>query len=214
MEKRGQFYIIVALIVGVLVFFIVSQSNLFIQEKPSTEFSELSENYVVESNKLVNSLLGAPREEVEKVLAERTTEYVYQYAKTKDPSFGLIYVFSDSDKATVESYLDAKVIIDSKGGKEVLTNPDEVYTLGTLDVGGVKIPQGYTYRQVQQDFPQYFKLLNEKFTEEVDVNEGDTIIIDVEGVQYYFNVGDTAELKAVARRTQGDQVQVFQTLQE
>ena len=209
MEKRGQFYILVALVIGVIIFLIVSQTNIFLQEDQSTDIKALSENYITESNKLINTLIGTKRENVSEVLSQATTTFVYEYAKTRDPKFGLVYVFTNEDKAVIENYLDAKVVIE---GGETLTNPEGKYELGTIDLGGVKIPQDYTYSQIQREFPDLFELvLKEKFVGEVDINEVDQLILYIEGVQYYFVVGDTVELNAVARRTEGGEIQIFQT---
>lgn len=209
MKKRGQFYILIALVIGVVIFLIVSQTNIFIQEDPSTDIGALSENYIIESNKLINTLIGAKRENVSEVLSQATTAFVYEYARTRDPKFGLVYVFTNEDKAVIENYLDAKVVID---GGETLTNPEGKYELGTIELSGIEIPQDYTYSQIQREFPDLFELvLKEKFVGEVNVNEGDHLILDIEGVQYYFVVGDTVELNAVARRIEGGQIQIFQT---
>ena len=209
MKKRGQFYILVALVIGVIIFLIVSQTNIFLQEDPSTDIRALSENYIIESNKLINTLIGAKRENISEVLSQATTTFVYEYAKTRDPKFGLVYVFTNEDKAVIENYLDAKVVID---GGETLANPEERYNLGTIELGGIKIPQGYTYSQIQIEFPDLFELvLKEKFVSEVNINEGDHLILDIDGIQYYFVVGDTVELNAVARRIEGGQIQIFQT---
>ena len=51
MKKRGQIYILIALIIGVLVFLVVSRTNIFIQEEPTSDIEAISENYVIESNK-------------------------------------------------------------------------------------------------------------------------------------------------------------------
>lgn len=213
MEKRGQVYILIALVIGVIVFLVVSRTNIFIQEEPITDIEALSENYVFESNKLINSLLGAKKENITEILSQATTEFVYQYAKTRDPEFGLVYVFTNQEQAVVENYLSAKVIIEAQSGqREVLTNPEEVYNIGEIELGGVKIPQGYTYKEIQSEFPTiFYDVLNEDFQGEVNAQGGDQLIIDVDGAQYYFIVGDTIELNAVARRVGNDQVQVFQT---
>ncbi|MBS3145542.1 hypothetical protein J4414_01950 [Candidatus Woesearchaeota archaeon] len=164
MKKRGQIYILVALIIGIVVFLVVSRTNIFIQEELTTDIQAIGENYVIESNKLINSLIGAKRENISDILSQ------------------------------------------------AMTSPEAEYELGTIELGGAKIGQGYTYRQIQTEFPDLFdQVLKEKFKGEVNAKQGDQIILDVDGAQYYFIVGDTVELNAVARRTEGDQIQVFQT---
>ena len=213
MKKRGQIYILVALIIGIVVFLVVSRTNIFIQEELATDIEAIGENYFIESNKLINSLIGAKRENISDILSQATTEFVYQYAKTRDPQFGLVYVFTNQEDAVIENFLNSRVIIEAQSGeREGLTSPEAEYELGTIELGGAKIGQGYTYRQIQTEFPDLFdQVLKEKFKGEVNAKQGDQIILDVDGAQYYFIVGDTVELNAVARRTEGDQIQVFQT---
>ena len=114
MKKRGQIYILVALIIGIVVFLVVSRTNIFIQEELTTDIQAIGENYVIESNKLINSLIGAKRENISDILSQATTEFVYQYAKTRDPQFGLVYVFTNQEDAVIENYLNSRVIIEAE----------------------------------------------------------------------------------------------------
>ena len=56
MNKKGQLYILVAMILCVAIFMLVSQYNVVEQEKMRDDFDELSDNYAIESTKLLNSL--------------------------------------------------------------------------------------------------------------------------------------------------------------
>ena len=57
MNKKGQIYILAALILSIVVFSLSQTINKFQQEELEEDFEKLSDNYELESSKLINSLI-------------------------------------------------------------------------------------------------------------------------------------------------------------
>ena len=58
MNKRGQVYILAALIISVVIFILALRPNVIIQEKIEDDFEKLSGNYEYESTRFINSLIN------------------------------------------------------------------------------------------------------------------------------------------------------------
>jgi len=107
MYKKGQIYVLVALIMSVIIFGMVSVSNKVEQESVESDFEELSSNYAIESTKLINSLLG---KDITGAFRNFTRQFT-SYSKTKNPKFEIIYAFDYNNTIYIGNYLKEKIII-------------------------------------------------------------------------------------------------------
>ncbi len=113
MDKRGQLYIIAALIIGFIIFIIITPVNVTKQTELGDNFEEIGKNFEVESAKFLNSLIGANLN-VEKAFLNFTVLFT-SYAKTKNPDFGLLYLFMYNEKLYVGNYLHDRIAVDYQG---------------------------------------------------------------------------------------------------
>lgn len=113
MNKRGQIYLLAALILGLIIFLVVAETNLVKETVIEDDFESLAKNYEVESAKFMNSLLAAatPPNIPQEFL--KFTIVFSSYAKTKNPEFGIIYAFIYNSHLYVGNYLDREVRISS-----------------------------------------------------------------------------------------------------
>ncbi len=105
MNKRGQFYIFTAIIIGLAIFSIISQSNKLEERVLLENFNELSKNYADEAPKVVNEALKENPDSsmVAGELGSFTNNFI-DYANTIDPQLGIVYVYKNPDgTATVEN---------------------------------------------------------------------------------------------------------------
>jgi len=122
MERRGQIYLLTAIILAFIIFGLVSVVNKAGQESLKSDFEKLSANYEAESAKLVNYLLLKERtpDEIKESFQNFTIQFT-SYAKTKNPKFGLVYAFNFKNKLYIGNYLDKEInkieCYDSKGRK-------------------------------------------------------------------------------------------------
>ena len=78
MNKRGQFFIFVAIIVALLVFTLITKSNTIREEVTLQNFEQLSQNYLTESPKVINYAIYSV-ESPEVSLSSFTEEFVNKY---------------------------------------------------------------------------------------------------------------------------------------
>ncbi len=107
--KKGQVYILAALILGLVIYGLSTVVNKFEQQKIEGDFARLSENYDVESSKLINSLIFNNKE-VFNSFTEFTSLFT-AYSKSQNPSFELIYSLEYNDTVQVGNFLSKQVIV-------------------------------------------------------------------------------------------------------
>ena len=112
MKKRGQIYILAALILIFVIFILVSQSNVIRELVLENDFERLTKNYEAESSRFVNSLLAAKENISDKFL--EFTIYFTSYSKTQNPDFGLIYLFDYDNKLHIGNYLNESIKIQTE----------------------------------------------------------------------------------------------------
>jgi len=122
MNKRGQAYILAAIIVCLVAFLLVSKPNV-IRERVSLEnFESISNNYLIESPKVVNDVLEERGiediSEVGNKLEDFNQKFLEDYARNQDPNFGLIYIYTDKNGMVIQNYLknEKVVFLGQEGG--------------------------------------------------------------------------------------------------
>lgn len=113
MDKRGQLYIIAALIIGFIIFIVITPVNIVKPAMSEDNFQEIGKNFERESAKFLNRLIESDSN-TEKAFLNFTILFT-SYAKTKNPDFGLLYLFIYNDKLYVGNYLHDRIIVDYQG---------------------------------------------------------------------------------------------------
>lgn len=117
MNKKGQVYLLAALILSLVLYNLASVVNFAHFESFKADFERVSDNYNVESTRLVNSVLKTEQEPFD-ALSNFTVLYM-SYVKSQSPNFGLIYVFNREGKMRIGNYLKKPVIIDTTGNYDI-----------------------------------------------------------------------------------------------
>lgn len=132
MNRRGQFYLIIVLVLAFLIYGVTGKTNSI--EKPILfqDFSDLSENYVTESKNIVNDALYSNSPNIEVEVEAFTREFLV-YAKQKNPSMGIVYVYKNETGINVVNYLDQPI---GTPTEFIPTANQEVLERVIFDVGG------------------------------------------------------------------------------
>ena len=205
MNKRGQVYLIFSLIIGLVIFVLISQSNLIHVNIIDDDFKEISENYNRESNKFIGSLIkeGKLIDDISKQFTSFSILFT-QYSKTQNPSFGLIYILSYNGIVYVGNFLDSDIeIIDP-------TNNDNV--LETLIGCFAEVPISINYGDFEfNDRTNYEEFQNSGCFKELNPTQ-DTINLAVknENVIYEINIKtNQPEVVVLSREDVGQDRLVF-----
>ncbi|MDD5133604.1 MAG: hypothetical protein PHD81_00415 [Candidatus Nanoarchaeia archaeon] len=101
MNKRGQFFILIAVILCGVILILSSRLNTYEERILLEDFPDLSANYAEETPKVVNDAIltnGNP----ETALEDFTKNFT-NYARSIDPSLGVIYVYRSIKPGTDEN---------------------------------------------------------------------------------------------------------------
>lgn len=136
MGKRGQVYLLAAIILGFVLFVLYSKTNIVMKTVIDDDFEALSKNYEIESAKFVNGLLKGDKE-ISNAFKNFTALFT-SYSKTKNPDFGLIYAFDYKNSLYVGNYLNESIIV-KKGvkTKDLQGCFDKIKT--SLSIGGLSL---------------------------------------------------------------------------
>tara|TARA_Y100000310_G_scaffold302635_1_gene340223 strand:+ start:59635 stop:60321 length:687 start_codon:yes stop_codon:yes gene_type:complete len=111
MNKKGQIYIVAALILSVIIFDLSQVLNQLEQKKIEDNFEELSDNYALESSKLINSLINSEKEILDSFSS--FTLLFTSYSKAINPSFGLIYSLEYDENIQIGNFLNEPITVDN-----------------------------------------------------------------------------------------------------
>lgn len=138
MDKRGQIYILVALILALVLYMLMTKTNIIYEHEIIDDFETLSKNYDIEASKFMNTLLGSTTEKDVKNDFDDFTKKFTDYAKNQNPDFSLIYIFDYEDKLYIGNYLKYPIIVEDE---YVLMGCKEgAVTIVSTAVGGVEVP--------------------------------------------------------------------------
>ena len=132
MNKRGQFYIIIAVLLSFALFTVTYATNTIEEPVLYSNFNDVSENYVYETSNLINYLLKE-QEEVNTTIRAFTVEFM-NYAKVRDPNFEMIYFYSEGNLLYVNNKLDNTLEVE---GENILGEGEDIVQDVSLEVGGV-----------------------------------------------------------------------------
>ena len=154
MEKRGQVYILAAVIIGVLLFTIFATVNTSKQVDLNANFDRLNENYERESERFINTYVSdnSPTDELEDTFPIFTRDF-NNFARETNPEFGIISTLSFTKKDgtkinLVVNMLDTPIFVTTKSSNDgVVFTPskstvDVVIGCSEISEGGIGSPIG------------------------------------------------------------------------
>ncbi|HLC72222.1 MAG TPA: hypothetical protein VJH37_01435 [Candidatus Nanoarchaeia archaeon] len=110
MNKKGQIYLLAALILGFIIFLLAAETNVVKKTVIDDDFESLARNYEVESAKFMNQILEQGVTDIPQEFLKFTIVFS-AYAKTKNPEFGVIYAFIFNNRVYMGNYLDTEIQI-------------------------------------------------------------------------------------------------------
>lgn len=196
-HKKGQVYLLAALILGFIPFLLATQTNIVRKIIIEDDFEELSKNYERESASFVNSLLINPSANIEKEFTKFTVLFT-SFAKTKNPEFGLVYAFLHQGKVYLGNYLDTAITITTPAPKKIIWGcyaaVDTSVSLAGLTIPTSSISLGK------------FSACNATFA----APPGNNIKLDIDAISYELLLAEDApDIMIISRETKDNQRKVF-----
>ena len=228
-DKKGQLYILAALIIGVVVFWAISPSNTFTAREVNPDFQDISRNYDEEARRLINDMLEdkVDKDELSLRLAAVSDEFIYRYAKKRDPEFGVVFVLTDGNVIDIVNYLDKSV----KVGDEIVGGKEEICVKGSVNLAGFSFDTSLTNYECEEllndetlekwiekgyHVPTTARLTLDKSEDGGTTNGKDIevkkeeFLVGIEGAIYKFSrIEGSIQLNVIARREEDGQVQIY-----
>ncbi len=119
MKKKGQVYLLIAIILCFIIFGLFSIANKLVEKKIGEDFKILAKNYETESTKFLNLLIGEKtkgeinEDDIKKYFANFTALFT-SYAKSQAPNFELLYIFKFNNNLYIGNYLKSRIKINNK----------------------------------------------------------------------------------------------------
>ncbi len=111
MNKRGQIYLVSSLIIGLVVFVLVTQSNVVNITPTDNDFKSISQNYNQESTQFLSSIIIKDKTKTDYISKQFATfsSLFTQYSKSQNPTFGLIYFLNFDNNLYAGNFLDKEI---------------------------------------------------------------------------------------------------------
>jgi len=191
MNKRGQFFILSAVIISAVIIGMVAVVNYVdINQKP-VDIYEISEEVNKEGGAILdyqiyNDIQGN----------ENLTEFVRAVAKDirdKDPSAEFIFVYGDAENLIVENYASTSVN-EIPGATTKLENNIRLSISGT--------PITLNQKKYLSDFSDAY------INSYPDLNQGEIFEVEIKGQNYTFPISENRKILFIIQKDVGDEVYV------
>lgn len=192
MDKRGQVYILAALIISVVVFILVLKPNVVIQEKFEDDFEKLSGNYEYESTRFTNSLINQELN-VSSSFFNFTLLFT-SYSKSQNPNFNLIYAFGFEDIINIGNFMEEEIVIDD-GRNQYVLNGCYNKIRAIIEFQGLNFESEIDFGEVEECL--------------LTIGSTDMIWIGIGGLWYPFEISNKPQIIIVSREEAEEQRKVF-----
>ena len=179
MNKRGQFYIIAALIIAAIVAGLVAEVNYARRLPKPIKFYDLSKDYEAEVTRIIDRgiYLGKTDEQINEDVANFTKKFL-DYAQEKDPRLQLFYLYGNREKINVVNYAVEDAEIRTEKVSESISGGG-AFTVSKIDI----TMGGTTFTRSVKERMEHF----EDISASID-DPGDEIGVVVAGVAYSFDL--------------------------
>ncbi len=206
MQKRGQIFILAALLLGFIIFILVSETQYTRRTVSDESFDDLNKNYQLEAAKFINELIKDPAADVGGKFKEFSTLFT-SYSKSQNPDFQLVYAFDYNgylhvgnflrEEIDVQTPIPTKNLIDLSGCFEEIEAKLAAFGLN-IGISGIenKIQKCYSDLKLKEpeeggSYPIAIRIGDDEFWYGVDITVG------------------VPELIIVSREEKGEERRVF-----
>lgn len=179
MNKRGQFFILAAIILMLAIFVLVTKVNTYEEKMLLEDFPELSDNYKTEASRVVNdALLSGQNPTANGGALQKFTEEYVSYAKTIDPRLGIVYAYRNP--------LTNEIVVDNYYTGAITVGPENIFSADEKSLNEVSLDLGGT--NFKRSIPTKLNIYDKGYSQYSSV--GDSISLEIDGVFYPINLVD------------------------
>jgi hypothetical protein len=199
MDKRGQFYIILAIILSLAFMSVVIPQNKFQESVILEDFDDVSANYIREAPQVAN--FGIYNDlNVATQLNVYSRDFLY-FARIRNPTLELIYIYNNGTNITVTSFANETSTINTTEGAsiDILGSEQNTTNKISLNVAG---------KEFVQQVPLQIKNFGDEFyTGNLPPSKG--VVLNIGGLIHNFNTDSSGPgLDVFIRSTSGSIINV------
>jgi len=208
MNKRGQIYLVAVILIGFILFALLSQGNYVRRVIIDDDFDTLSKNFDTESARFINENLDEADISVKFADFSKTFS---EYSRTQNPDFELLFLLRNTDTTVYFcNLMENSIEVSTQSTTDTCSESSGCYivngcyqdtTSGDASRDDLSFSQPVTTCESHSD-QEYCKVLT---------ITGNTITIEVDGVVYRVDVPpvNKAELIVLTKEDKGEQRRVF-----
>jgi hypothetical protein len=171
MDKRGQFFILGAMILMLALFVLVAKVNTYEEKILLEDFPELTSNYKEEAPRVINDALLNNENPTNSI--EGFTESYIAYARTIDPNLGIVYAYKNP--------LNGEILIKNYGNKEINVANNDLYPTKEETLNNINLDLGGT--NFKTTIPTKLNVYGKGYNEAI-LKSGEKVIIEIDGILY------------------------------
>lgn len=205
MNKRGQFYIIAALIIAAIIAGLLAEVNYAKRRPKPIKFYDLSEDYEAEVTRIIDRgiYLGKKEEQINDDVANFTKKFL-DYAQEKDPNLQLFYLYGNSQKITAVNYAleDAEIVTEKVS--------ETISGGGAFAVSKINITMGgTTFTRSVKERMEHFEEISTTMAD-----PGNEVKVVVAGVAYNFDLREGNVIHYVVETVSHEEFHIVRSTEE
>jgi len=181
MNKRGQFYIIMAIVVSLIIYSLYLPENKIEEVTLFEDFRDISLNYQTESPKVVNHYIykNLEDEDLKKAITNFTSDFLEQIQQ-KNPNVNLVFFLSNGTHVFIKSYFDNSILFQQTNTtKELFGENQESLNSIKLKVSG---------KDFEQQVPVKMKNFGNEFTSQTLPLSDDEFVVEIGTIFHNFQL--------------------------
>src|SRR3989344_5381528 len=182
MNKRGQFYIIMAIVVSLIIYSLYLPENKIEEVTLFEDFRDISLNYQTESPKVVNHYIYKNLED--EALRLKITDFTEDFLKQiqqKNPNVNLVFFLSNGTHIYLKSYFDETILFEQTEKYELPLYGEKQESLNSikLKVSG---------KDFEQQVPIKMKNFGNEFTSQTLPLSDDEFVVEIGTIFHNFQL--------------------------
>ena len=181
MNKRGQFYIIMAIVVSLIIYSLYLPENKIEEVTLFEDFRDISLNYQTESPKVVNHYIykNLEDEDLKNAITNFTSDFLEQIQQ-KNPNVNLVFFLSNGTHVFIKSYFDNSILFQQTNTtKELFGENQESLNSIKLKVSG---------KDFEQQVPVKMKNFGNEFTSQTLPLSDDEFVVEIGTIFHNFQL--------------------------
>lgn len=181
MNKRGQFYIIMAVVISLIIYSLYLPQNKIEEVVLFEDFKDISLNYLSESPKVVNHFIykNLEDEALKQEITDFTSDFLTQI-RQKNPNINLVFFYSNGTHIYLKSYFDETILFEQTNSTQQLFGEDqESLNSIKLKVSG---------KNFEHQVPVKMKNFGREFTSQTAPLTDDEFVLEIGSIFHNFKL--------------------------